>query len=382
MGIIQKLRGELIDIVEWIDDGRETLLWRFPRYHNQIKNGAQLIVRPGQLAVFVHGGKLADTFEPGTYRLSSRNLPILSTLQGWAKGFESPFKAEVYFATTRQITELKWGTPNPVMVRDPDFGPIRIRAFGTFTLRARDPRALLAELVGTDGEFQVDEIGVLLRSVIGSCFADLFASAGLSILDVASNYADLSERLRRMVLNRVDDEFGLDLPQLYIVNVSVPEEVEKALDSRASMGIVGDLTRYQQYQVGRSVPVAAENPAGGLAGAGVGVGMGAAIAGQMFAAGGHPSAPHSPAASAAPSVSLPTSAAPPPPPRWYFARKGRSVGPLTLGQLAEAVADGRVVADTLVWTMGMSEWTQAADVPPVAACFQHEPPPIPPGEGE
>ena len=163
MGLFDKLRAELIDIVEWIDDSRHTLVWRFPRYHNQIKNGAQLIVRPGQIAVFVHRGEIADIFEPGHYELSTDNLPVLSTLAGWKYGFDSPFKAEVYFVTTRQITDLKWGTPNPIMLRDPEFGPIRIRAFGTYALKAVGARALLQELVGTDSAVETDEITELLR---------------------------------------------------------------------------------------------------------------------------------------------------------------------------------------------------------------------------
>src|SRR5690606_18096859 len=157
----------LIDIIEWIDDSRHTLVWRFPRYQNEIKNGAQLIVRPGQVAVFVHRGEIADAFEPGSYTLTTDNLPILSTLQGWKHGFNSPFRSEVYFVSTRQISDLKWGTPNPIMLRDADFGPVRLRAFGTYTLKALDPKALLKELVGTDQELQADETGELLRGEIG-----------------------------------------------------------------------------------------------------------------------------------------------------------------------------------------------------------------------
>src|SRR5215510_9725370 len=142
MGILNSLRNELVDIVEWVDDSKHTLVWRFPRYQNQIKNGAQLIVRPGQMAVFVHQGRIADVFAPGQHRLETKNLPILSTLAGWAYGFDSPFKAEVYFVSTRLITDLKWGTPSPVLLRDPDFGPLRVRPFGTYTLRALDPKRL------------------------------------------------------------------------------------------------------------------------------------------------------------------------------------------------------------------------------------------------
>ena len=200
MGFMDKLRGELIDVVEWVDDSRHTLVWRFPRYHNQIKNGAQLIVRPGQSAIFVRQGQVADVFGPGQYRLETKNLPILSTLEGWKYGFDSPFKAEVYFVSTRQIPDLKWGTPNAVMMRDPDFGPIRLRAFGTYTLKAADARALLQELVGADSNFEAEEVSELLRSIINHTFAELVASSEIAALDLAENYQELSEELRRRVV--------------------------------------------------------------------------------------------------------------------------------------------------------------------------------------
>ena len=187
MGLLDKLRNELIDIIEWVDDSRHTLAWRFPRYQNEIKNGAQLIVRPGQVAVFVHRGQLADAFEPGNYSLTTDNLPILSTIMGWKYGFNSPFRSEVYFVSTRQITDLKWGTPNPIMLRDPDFGPVRLRAFGTYSMRASDPKALLKELIGTDSSFEADEITELMRSIIITAFADLLGKSKVAALDLAAN---------------------------------------------------------------------------------------------------------------------------------------------------------------------------------------------------
>jgi membrane protease subunit (stomatin/prohibitin family) len=373
MGFMDKLRAELVDIIEWVDDSRHTLVWRFPRYHNQIKYGAQLIVRPGQMAVFVHQGQIADVFNPGQHRLETRNLPILSTLAGWLYGFDSPFKAEVYFVTTRQVSELKWGTPNPVLMRDADFGPVRVRAFGSYTLRVREPRSLMTELVGTDGEFIADEINVLLRSIIGNAFADLVANAGISVLDLASNYRELSEKLRQMVIERVDDEYGLDVPQLYIVNVSVPDEVARAVDACTSMNVIGNLAQYREYQLGQSIPMAAANPAGGLAGAGVGVGMGVAIAGQML-----PGLPPGP-------VSSSPVAPPPAPPAtpggaWYIAENRQVVGPYTATEIAAAIAAGRVRRDTLVWTGGMAAWMRAAEVADIARHFPREttPPPLPP----
>ncbi len=209
MGLMNKLRAELIDIIEWVDDSRHTLVWRFPRFHNQIKYGAQLIVRPGQQAVFVAEGRVADVFEPGQYRLETKNLPLLSTLAGWKYGFDSPFMAEVYFVSTRQITDLKWGTPNPVMMRDPDFGNIRVRAFGTYTLKAKDSKTLLSELVGTDSKFESEEITELLRSIVNMSFADVVAKSEIPVLDLASHYSKLSEEIRELVVERVDDEYGL-----------------------------------------------------------------------------------------------------------------------------------------------------------------------------
>jgi membrane protease subunit (stomatin/prohibitin family) len=358
MGFIDKLRAELIDIVEWVDDSRHTLVWRFPRYHNQIKHGAQLIVRPGQSAILVHRGRIADVFGPGQVRLETGNLPVLATLAGWKYGFDSPFKAEVYFVSTRQVTDLKWGTPNPVLMRDADFGPVRVRGFGTYTLRAKDPKVLLGELVGTDSAFEADEIHELVRAIVSQAFADVVGKAEVALLDLASRYAELSEEVRRVAESRIDDEYGLEIPQLVIVNVSVPAEVEQALDARTSMGVVGDLGAFQSYQLSRSLPAAAANPAGGLAGAGVGVGMGMALAGR-FAEG--------------------TAATPPPPPQaagWHLAEGGRSVGPLSQDELARAVAQGRLTPETLVWSAGMREWAPARTVPALAALFGG-PPPIP-----
>ncbi|MCB9869286.1 MAG: SPFH domain-containing protein [Planctomycetes bacterium] len=365
MGLFSKLKAEFVDIIEWLDDTQHTLVWRFPRYHNQIKNGAQLIVRPGQVAVFVHEGKLADVFEQGTHTLETRNLPILSTLQGWKYGFDSPFKAEVYFVSTRVITDLKWGTPSPVMMRDPEFGPIRLRAFGTYTLRAIDPKALISELVGTDGIFATDELETLMRGVIGQALADVLAGSKIAALDLASNYQKIAELLRRDVCEKIDDEYGLAVPQLFVVNVSLPEEVEKALDRRTSMNVIGDLGRYQQFQMAEAMTAAANNPAGG-AGEGIGMGLGFAMANQMAQGYGRPGM----AAGGPPP--LPTAA------QWYVANAGQSSGPMSAGDLQAAIASGQVSAATLVWCAGMSGWMPAGQVPQLAAAFGPPPPPPPP----
>ncbi len=364
MGLFDKLRGELVDIVEWVDDTRHTICWRFPRYNNEIKNGARLIVRPGQVAIFVHEGKLADIFQPGHYELKTNNLPILSTLQGWKYGFESPFKCEVYFVSTRQITDLKWGTPNPIILRDPDFGPVRVRAFGTYTLRAQDPKALLRELVGTDGVFEADEVTELMRSTVNTTFADLLGESKIGVLDLASNYSDLSNALRDAVSERVDDEYGLEVPTLFIVNVSLPESVEKALDTRSSMGVIGDMGRYQQFQMGQAMIAAAENPSGGGAAEGMGLGMGFAMANQMARSG----------AGAAPGTPPP----PPPAVQWHVSAGGATSGPFTPQQIAAAIGQGQVGRDTYVWHAGLSGWTKAGQVAELATYFGPAPPPPPP----
>lgn len=370
MGLFDTLRTELIDIIEWIDDSRHTIAWRFPRYHNQIKNGAQLIVRPGQVAVFVHRGEIADSFDPGHYELTTDNLPILSTIMGWKYGFDSPFKAECYFISTRHITELKWGTPNPIMLRDPDFGPIRLRAFGTYSLRCSDPKALLRELIGTDQSFEADEIMELMRSIIISSLADILGKSKVAALDLAANYREFSEQLRKTTLDRVDDEYGLDVPQLDIVNISFPEEVEKALDTRSSMGVLGDMGRFQQYQMGKAMTAAAENPApGGGASAGMGLGVGMAMANEMMRGG----AMGGGAVGAAP---------PPPPPAmmWHVAVNGQTQGPFDPQQLVQQIRTGQVTAATNVYTPALGGWMQAGQVPQLTPYFAPAPPPPPPPE--
>ncbi|HXV36346.1 MAG TPA: SPFH domain-containing protein [Myxococcota bacterium] len=371
MTLMNKLRGELIDIIEWIDDSRHTLVWRYPRYHNQIKYGAQLIVRPGQQAIFVREGKIADVFDAGQYRLETKNLPLLSTLAGWKYGFDSPFKSEVYFVSTRSITDLKWGTPNPVMMRDPDFGNIRVRAFGTYTLRARNPKTLLRELVGADGQFEADEISELLRSIVNASFADVVAKSEIPVLELASHYRELADEIRKIAMERIDDEYGLEIPQLYVVNISVPAEVEQALDARTSMNAIGDVAAYQAYQLAQSMPIAAANPAGGLAGAGVGIGMGLGIAQSIAGA-------PAPAPAIANFATAPSPQSPPPrAAHWYVAIDGQAQGPFTPEQIAAAIAAGRVGAESLVWTAGMQDWAIAKQLPAFSQFFQ-SPPPLPP----
>ena len=364
MGLFDKIRGEFIDIIEWLDDSRNTLVWRFPRYQNEIKNGAKLIVRPGQVAIFVSEGKLADIFEPGTHDLTTANLPILSTLKGWKYGFNSPFKAEVYFVNKRPVLDLKWGTPNPVMLRDPEFGPIRVRAFGTYVLKAVDPRALLTEIVGTNAEVSTDEVTELIRAIIIEALSDMLGSSQIAALDFASNYRKLAGELREKVQERIDDEYGLELPQLMIVNISLPEEVEKALDVSTKMKVIGDLDRFQQYQMGEAMTTAAANPAGGGAAEGLGLGIGLAMANRMAPMG-------APAAAApGPAISLPAT-------MWHIAHQGQTLGPFSSQQMVDAIARSELKGDTMIWTAGMAAWQPAREVSQWAMYFQSPPPPPP-----
>lgn len=365
MGLFDKLRHEFIDIIEWLDDTRTTLVWRFPRYQNEIKQGAQLIVRPGQVAAFVHRGQVADVFEPGTHTLNTENLPLLSTLAGWKYGFNSPFRSEVYFVSTRQITDLKWGTPNPIMLRDPEFGPIRLRAFGTYTLKAIDARALLTELVGTDGVVDANEVSELMRSIITEAFADMLGEKQVAALDLASHYREFSDELRKYVCTKIDDEYGLEVPQLFIVNISFPEAVEKALDTRTSMGVVGDMQKYQQYQFGTAMADAAQNPGGGSDG--LGLGMGLAMAGRMM---------NMPGVMGAPAAGM----APPPPPAgvWHVAVNGQTQGPYGSDQVRQGIATGQVTPQTLLWSPQLSGWTAAGQLPEFSGSFAPAVPPPPP----
>ena len=370
MGLMGKLRGELIDIIEWLDASRDTIVWRFPRYENEIKMGARLVVRESQAAVFVNEGVIADTFAPGTYELETQNLPLLSTLKGWRYGFHSPFKAEVYFVNTRQFTDMKWGTQNPVIVRDPEFGMVRLRAFGAFSARVVDPSKLLRELVGTDPQFRTEEVQEYLRQNIVGRLGTALATAGVPVLDLAAQQQNIGVRLAGVLSQDLAD-VGIQIPKFIIENISLPPEVEQAMDRRTEMGIVGNLNQYTQFQTANAIQDAARNPGGG-AGEGIGLGMGMAVGQQMAAAA---------AASAQPAPAQPVSAGPPPLPvsaQWYVGAGGQQRGPFDSNGLRSLVPSGELTASTLVWRAGMAQWLPAAQVPEVANLIGGVPPPLPP----
>lgn len=284
MGILDRLSptSQFIEVIEWLDSTNNTIVYRFPVKDQEIKNGAQLIVRESQAAIFVSEGQIADLFPPGRYTIDGGNTPILSKLGAWKYGFNSPFKAEVYFVNTKQFTDLKWGTPNPVMMRDTDFGMVRLRAFGIYSMRVAEPKEFIKEIAGTNAHFVTEDIeGQLKRTLVGG-FSDALAESKIAALDLASNYDELS-KFTRVKLNEEFKSFGLELTKFVIENISLPQEVEAAMDKRTSMGVIGDVGRYAQFQAADALRDAAQNPGGG-AGTGAGLGAGFAIGNAMAGA--------------------------------------------------------------------------------------------------
>lgn len=349
MGLFDAIRNEFIQIIEWLDDSSNTLVYRFPVHEQEIKMGAQLTVRENQVALFINEGEAADLFKPGRYELSTQNMPVMTTLRSWKYGFDSPFKAEVYFFNTRLFTDLKWGTQNPVMMRDAEFGMIRMRAFGTYAIRISDPKTFFQTVVGTQGLTTTEDILGQLRSTIVSHFSDIVAESKIAALDLASSYRELAT-LAQTELAPQFAGYGLELSRFNLDNVSLPEEVEAAIDQRTKLGVFGDrLGQYAQMQTAESIKVAAANP-GGLAGAGAGIGAGMAIGQAM---GGAFNAPPAPSGSTAP---------PPPPgapshaPRWSLAIDGKTYGPYTDDALKAMVSSGQVKSSTQAWRPGASGW--------------------------
>ncbi|GHG91627.1 SPFH domain-containing protein [Pseudodonghicola xiamenensis] len=377
MGIFDFLSGQFIDVIHWVDDTHDTMVWRFERYGHEIKYGAKLTVREGQAAVFVHEGQIADVFTPGLYMLETNNMPILTTLQHWDHGFKSPFKSEIYFVNTTRFNDLKWGTKNPIMLRDPEFGPTRIRAFGTYTTRVKEPARFLTEIVGTDGEFTMDEISFQIRNIIVQEFSRVIAGSGIPVLDMAANTADLGRLIATQVSPTLDS-YGLEMPEFYIENISLPPAVEAALDKRTSMGLAGDLGRFTQYSAAEAMTSAAANPAGGGMAAGLGAGMGMAMGNQMARQTG----PWGAAPAQQQPVQQAASPVPPPPPIehvWHLAENGQTKGPFSRADLGRMASAGELKRDTYVWTAGQDGWKRAEEVQALAQLFTILPPPPPPG---
>ncbi len=373
MGIFDFLSGEFIDVIHWTDDTRDTLVWRFEREGHEIKYGAKLTVREGQAAVFVHEGQLADVFTPGLYMLETNNMPVMTTLQHWDHGFKSPFKSEIYYVNTTRFNDLKWGTKNPVICRDPEFGPVRLRAFGTYTIKVSDPAKFLVEIVGTDGEFTMDEISFQIRNIIVQEFSRTLARAGIPVLDMAANTRELGQLVGKEISSQLA-EYGLSMPELYIENISLPPAVEEVLDKRSSMGVIGNLNEYVQFQAAEALGRDGGGAAAIQAGLGAGLGM------QIGQAAAQQAGPWGARAEAAPAAAARQMAPPALPPVehvWHIAEQGQTKGPFSKAKMGRMVSEGALTRQTLVWTPGQDGWMAAEDVTELAQLFTVLPPPPP-----
>ncbi|MEM1273728.1 MAG: SPFH domain-containing protein [Pseudomonadota bacterium] len=372
MPIFDFLSGQFIDVIEWTDDTRDTMVFRFERQGHEIKYGAKLTVREGQTAVFIHEGQLADVFTPGLYMLETNNMPIMTSLQHWDHGFKSPFKSEIYFVSTARFTDLKWGTKNPIMLRDPEFGPTRIRAFGTYTVKVADAAKFMTEIVGTDGEFTTDEVTFQIRNIIVQEFSRVVAGSGIPVLDMAANTGDMGKLVAEQISQTIG-AYGLTLPELYIENISLPAAVEKALDDRTSRGITGNLDDHMKYKAAEALAQQGSG-AGQAMGMGMGAGLGMQMGNMMNAGTWGQQHPQSPAPQAAP--------APPPPPPvehvWHIAENGQTKGPYSKADMGRMATAGELTRESLVWTPGQDGWLAADDVAELAQLFTVMPPPPPP----
>jgi len=371
--IKEKLSNEFIDIVEWLDYTDDTIAHRFERYQNEIKNGAKLIVREGQTAVFINEGQLADVFEPGTYDLTTQNLPILATLKGWKYGFNSPFKAEVYFVNTHLFTDEKWGTKSPITLSDDRFGLVEIRAFGTYAFKISDAGKFIKDIVGTDSNFTNFEINEHLKSLIATRFTNTVGQANLPIELYAANTTELSDTCRE-VMSPEFESVGISLEKFYIENVSMPEDLKKEIFEYSRIDKL-DLDKLTKFKTAKAIEAAAQNE-GGTAGAGMGMGMGFVLAQQMGGMmGGNPQA--SPQQTAQPVGGT----VPPPMPTqtlYYYASNGVQHGPVTFEQMQSLFASRAINRDSLVWKQGMTAWVSLKEVEELKSFLGgNTPPPLP-----
>jgi membrane protease subunit (stomatin/prohibitin family) len=370
--IKEKLSHEFIDIVEWLDYTDDTIAHRFERYQNEIKNGAKLIVREGQTAVFVNEGQLADVFTPGTYDLTTKNLPILATLKGWKYGFNSPFKAEVYFVNTHLFTDEKWGTKNPVTLSDERFGLVEIRAFGTYAFKISDAGKFIVDIVGTDNNFTNFEINEHLKSLIATRFTDTVGEANLPIELYAANTTELSDTCREVMAPEFES-VGISLEKFFIENVSMPEDLKKEIFEYSRLDKL-DMQKLAQFKAAKAMEAAAKNE-GGTAGAGMGMGMGFVLAQQMgnMMGGSMGQQQVFPPATGV--------AVPPPMPAqvlYYYAVNGVQQGPVSIDQLRALFASRTINRDSLVWKQGMANWTALQEVEELKSFLGgNTPPPLP-----
>jgi membrane protease subunit (stomatin/prohibitin family) len=360
MGFWDKIFGEFIDVIDWLDESNDTLVYRFERYNNEIKYGAKLTVRQAQAAVFVNEGEIADVLGPGIYELTTKNLPILTTLQHWDHAFNSPFKAEVYFCNLRRFTDLKWGTKNPIILRDKEFGAVRLRAFGTYEIRIEDPRKFIEEIVGTNGHFSVDDISNQLRNIIISRFTDIVASANIPVLDLAANYDQLGEYVSEKIAKEFS-EYGLELSRVLIENISVPPMVEEALDKRTSMGMIGDLHKYLDFQTAESL-----TKEGGGASDMIGMGLGFAMADKLARNFEKQQTNKEKSYIPEPFEKM-----------YYYAKDQEPKGPFNIDEIEEMIKERKIDSSTLMWSTGMEKWSKAKDIEEIETLFNYlTPPPL------
>jgi len=372
--IKNKLSNEFIDIVEFLDNSNETIAFRFERYQNEIKNGAQLIVREGQTAVFVSEGRLADVFTPGTYTLNTQNLPVLSTLKGWKYGFNSPFKAEVYFVNTRLFTNEKWGTKTPIILNDERYGLVEIRAFGSYAFKIDDAGKFIKEIVGTDGHFTNFEINEHLKSLISTRFTDAVGEAKIPIEMYAANTTELSEICQK-ILQGEFQSVGLYVEKFFVENVSMPEELKKEIFEYSRLNKI-DLNKLMQIKAAKALEIAAANE-GGMAGAGVGMGMGFGMMNQFgYLFQGNQNPRHNQQQGQQNN----TGAVPPPLPQqtqYFYAFNGQQTGPISLQRLTELFKQKQITGETLIWKQGMANWMTLNSIPEYQHMEGTIPPPLP-----
>ena len=364
MGLFDWISGQFIDVIEWMDDSHDTMVYRFERQGNEIKYGAKLTVRESQVAIFVNEGEIADILEPGIYELETKNLPIMTSLQHWDHGFNSPFKAEVYFLNTKRFTDLKWGTKKPITIRDPEFSMVRLRAFGTYEIRINDPKTFMTEIVGTDGHFTIDEIDNQLTNLILSKFATILGQSKTPVLDLASNYEVFGTFITEKIAPYFE-EYGLELTKMLVENISLPEEVEKALDRRTSRAITGNLNDNIKYQMGEALGNASSGGGSSAMGDMLGMGAGIALGKEMMDS---------------LSQSTPNKSQPPKLPTrdntmYHVAIDDVSEGPYDIRTIQRLIKEGSITRDTLVWREGLEDWQDANSV--LGKLFGSTPPPLP-----
>lgn len=367
MGLLDAIRHQLIDIIEWQDNTTDTLIWKFPRFQNEIKMGAKLIVRESQQAVFINEGKIADVFQPGTYTLETQNMPILTTLMSWKYGFNSPFKVDVFFASTRQFIDQRWGTKNPITINDERFGMIELRAFGTFAFRITDAGKFIREVAGTESEYTTEQVTSQLRSLMVTKFSNAAGSGNITIDKFASNLEELSQ-LCQDKLTTDFDAYGLSVTKFIVENVSMPDELKKEIFEYSRLGKV-NMQQFAQFKAAQSIEIAAANE--GLAGVGAGVGVGLGV-GNMMANAMNPQNQQG--------MQQNNMMPPPPPPvlQFFVAVNGQQSGPFNLEQMQQMAMGGQLLRDTLVWKAGMAAWAGAGSVAELSQVFNNVPPPPPP----